>query len=65
MCNSGLTFSVQVNGAANPFVNSTNYNDFVISIKEKTSGELIFISPTPLKATPDLTFGLIDNITVT
>ncbi|CDW89223.1 UNKNOWN [Stylonychia lemnae] len=63
-CSAGVTFTVTVSNAKNPFIQSTNYDAFVI-IHKRTDGKLIFQSASPLNASPDLAFGVIDTITIT
>jgi hypothetical protein len=64
-CNPNQAFSLKISDAANPFVQSSTYSDFVILIKSPTTGAIQFKSGSPLIASPNLEFGKIEDITIT
>ena len=64
-CGPNQAFSLKISDAANPFVQSSTYSDFVILIKSPTAGVIQFKSASPLIASPNLEFGKIEDITIT
>ena len=64
-CYPNQAFSLKISDAANPFVQSSTYSDFVILIKSPATGAIQFKSASPLIASPNLEFGKIEDITIT
>jgi len=61
-CASGTSFSLTISGARNPYIQSTNDNEFIIDVKA-SDGSAIFYS-NAIDATPALSVGLVSNIAI-